>query len=136
MFKILHFLHTFFTLFPRGREKREGLMEKKRAGGRGRGSGREREREGGREIIGVLHCSSAHPRVVVPCAPSKMRLASELSRETKVSKFPICALLSSDPQRSASFRAVLNSDPQRSASFRALLSSDPHRSASFRAALR
>jgi hypothetical protein len=39
----------------------------------------------------------------------------------KVSKFPICAALSSDPQRSASFRALLSSDPQRSASFRAAL---------------
>jgi CRP-like cAMP-binding protein len=42
-------------------------------------------------------------------------------RCTQVSKFPRCAALSSDPQRSASFRAVLSSDPQRSASFRAAL---------------
>ena len=33
-------------------------------------------------------------------------------RSTKASKFPCCAALSSDAQRSASFRSALNSDPQ------------------------
>ena len=48
---------------------------------------REREGEGGREgsgvgITGVWRCSSAYPRVGVPCAPSKPRLVlhSELPR--------------------------------------------------------
>ena len=37
-------------------------------------------------------------------------------------------MLTSDPQRSASFPAVLSSDPQRPASFRAVLTADPQRS--------
>ena len=78
--------------------EREREREREREGERGRE--REREREGEREICTELRLALHKGQQVSDL------LCLDL-RSTKVSKFPTCAALSSDPQRSASFRAAL-----------------------------
>ena len=103
---------------PGGRAEREGEIER---GARDRERGRERGREGGRERLGLmfeLRTSSLNARSALSCAV--LRCAEQVSVCAALSSDLRCAELSSD-LRCAEICAALSSEPQRSASFRPAL---------------